>query len=95
VGSGPGSVRRFFLLFFLGYLAFSILFWAISKKMPEQTTPTLGGFGVFGLLLTPAMAAARHGGRPVVSVLAFLLNSLAMAGVATVIYALIRKLRAA
>jgi hypothetical protein len=82
-------------MFFVGYLAFTTLFWAISEKLPAQTTPTIGGFSIFGALLTPAMASARHGARPAVSALAFLLNSLAMAGVATAIYALIRKLRAA
>ena len=94
MGKRLAGVGRFFLLFFAGHLALTTGFWAALGKLPADTMPVVGG--LFGILMTPALhAAQRGGGSPVVSVSASILNSLAMAGIASMVYALVRKLRAA
>ena len=84
---------RFFLLFFVGHLAVTAAYWAALRQLPEGTAPISGG--LFGLLMTPALNAFRHGGSMAVAVVVSIFNSLVMAGVATLVYRLIRKLRAA
>lgn len=84
---------RFFLLFFAGHLAVTAAYRAALGQLPSGTTPLRGG--LFGLLMTPALQASRQGGSTVVWLAVSILNSLAMAGLATLVYRLVRRLRAA
>ena len=84
---------RFFLLFFVGHLAVTAAYSVALRQIPADTIPMFGG--LFGILMTPALRASRAGGSPSISILLSVLNSLAMAGVATLVYAVVRRLRAA
>jgi len=86
---------RFFWFFAVGYFAFVTAAWFLAGQPIQGSPAASGGLVVIRAVLTPFLMSSGLGERHEFAVLYFLLSSVVIAGIATAVYAFVRKLRAA
>jgi hypothetical protein len=95
LGEVLNPTARFFLFFFVSYLLVTAGVWLLAGQPLQGSPPASGSLVVFRVMFTPFLFSAQSGERPAIPAFAFVLNSAVVSAIATVVYALVRKTRAA